>query len=328
MLPIRYISAKKIVNLFLISISYGISVLSKRVIVWGNPVAFSLEPTNLCNLDCKECPTNKVNTPKGMLQTKLAQQIIDKCSPSAFHVSLYFQGEPFLNAQLPKIITYAHQRKIATTVSTNAQSIDKEIAEQIVMSGLWRIIVSVDGYNQQSYESYRSGGTFSTVINTISLLAESKKRHNSKYPLIEAQCLILSTTEDHLAKIEQLVTDAGADYVKFKTAQIYEYEHGSDLMPKRSKSRYAVTPEGGYKIKSRLPNRCWRLWHTMVVNWQGVVLPCCFDKDWTFSIGSLETQPLHTIWKHRSFMRFRQSVLLQRKAISICKNCTQGLRLS
>ena len=35
------------------------------------------------------------------------------------------------------------------------------------------------------------------------------------------------------------------------------------------------------KVKGGQGNHCWKLWHANVITWDGLVVPCCFDKDAT-----------------------------------------------
>ena len=53
-----------------------------------------------------------------------------------------------------------------------------------------------------------------------------------------------------------------------------------NLIPTIDKySRYRKDKNGKMQIKSGLSNHCWRLWHANVITWDGLVVPCCFDKD-------------------------------------------------
>ena len=58
---------------------------------------------------------------------KRALELKDKL----FHVIFYFQGEPLLNKKLPEMIQYAHQNKIFTSTSTNAQALNSEMAKNL-----------------------------------------------------------------------------------------------------------------------------------------------------------------------------------------------------
>ena len=86
------------------------------------------------------------------------------------------------NKNFKDYISYVKQHNIYTITSTNGQLIDKNIALNIIKSGLDRIIISIDGTTQEVYEKYRKGGLLSKSIEAIKFLKEAKKELNSKTP--------------------------------------------------------------------------------------------------------------------------------------------------
>ena len=84
---------------------------------------------------------------------------------------------------------------------------------------------------------------------------------------------------------------------------------------------------GNYAYKGGLANHCWRLWHDPVITWDGLVAPCCFDKDAQHKLGDLKTMPFKEIWKNQKYREFRASILQGRKNIDICSNCSEGIKV-
>ncbi|HMN25813.1 MAG TPA: hypothetical protein PKE38_15015, partial [Ignavibacteriaceae bacterium] len=54
---IKYFTIKRALNVFKIVLSFSISRVLRKPIVWGLPISYSIEPTNHCNLKCPECPS-------------------------------------------------------------------------------------------------------------------------------------------------------------------------------------------------------------------------------------------------------------------------------
>ena len=81
------------------------------------------------------------------------------------------------------------------------------------------------------------------------------------------------------------------------------------------------------QFKGKLANHCWRLWHDPVITWDGLVAPCCFDKDAQHQLGDLKKKPFKEIWKNGEYSKFRQQILKGRKNIDICSNCSEGTRV-
>jgi radical SAM protein with 4Fe4S-binding SPASM domain len=144
-------------------------------------------------------------------------------------------------------------------------------------------------------------------------------------PHVAFQFLVVKPNEHQVTGINRLGENLGVDEILFKTAQIYDFENGSPLIPDQSKfSRYHKTKNGNWEIKNSLENHCWKMWHSCVITWDGAVVPCCFDKDASHSMGNINEMPFKEIWEGEKYRKFRQSLLSSRKEIDICKNCTEG----
>jgi radical SAM protein with 4Fe4S-binding SPASM domain len=299
------------------------------------PVAASIEPNNTCNLHCPECPagTNELAREQGFMNPSLFQSVVDQLSPNLAYLTLYFQGEPYMSKHLFDYISYARSRKIFVATSTNGHFFNEKTVSQTIESGLNKLIISVDGFNQQSYGAYRKGGDFNKLLEGIRMLTKEKKKLKSNHPQIVLQCLMLKTNENQLKEIKSLGKELGVDQVTFKTAQFNDFQHGNPLMPKNPKfSRYkssdAQSPQSSqssqsFSLKNKLQNSCFRMWSSVVVTWNGKVVPCCFDKDATHSLGNLKNQNFREIWRGKPADDFRKKILRNRKGVGICTNCSQ-----
>ncbi len=320
----------KVYNLLLLVAGYAVSKIVKKSYHWGMPTSVSIEPTTSCNLRCPECPSGlrSFTRPTGMLQTKLFEQLVQDNRNSLTYLHLYFQGEPYLHPEFTKLIAIANKNKIYTATSTNAHYLDDKNSEATVRSGLDRLIVSIDGVSQESYEQYRVGGKLARVVAGTENLLKWKRKLNSKTPYVIFQFLVVRHNENEIETARKLAAEIGVDAIHFKTAQIYDYKNGSPLIPKNTKySRYKAMGNGTYEIKNKLENKCWKMWQSCVVTWDGKVVPCCFDKDAKYTMGSLNGVSLREVWHSQPYQRFRNRVLVSRKSIDICENCTEGLSI-
>ncbi|MBN2669243.1 MAG: SPASM domain-containing protein [Bacteroidales bacterium] len=310
------------------SISYRLSVVLRKDLRWGRYIALSVEPSNHCDLSCKECPTGmgSLTRKKGLFDTDAYSELLQKEAKQLLYLNFYFQGEPFLNPNLCRLIREAHRKKIYTSVSTNAQTLTAERAEQVVLSGLDRIIISIDGTSQDVYEKYRVGGSLQKVIDATKYLVTSKRKQGSLLQIV-FQMVVFSHNEHQIQDLISLAKTIGVDKVDLKSAQIYNFQEKRDMIPINKKwSRYIE--EGGLvKIKNPLKHRCWRMWHSAVVTQDLNVVPCCYDKDAEFKLGNLKEVSLKDIQKSIQFKNFRESIALKRSSIEMCKNCDEGLKL-
>jgi len=296
----------------------------------GMPIALSFEPTTSCNLRCPECPSGlrSFTRPTGMLDPGFFKRIIDEIHEDLFYLVFYFQGEPYLNPSFLELVQYACSKKIYTATSTNAHYLNDSNAKKTVESGLDRLIISIDGTTQETYEQYRIGGDLKKVIEGARNIVKWKKELKSSTPHVIFQFLVVKPNEHQLNDIKMLAEEIGVDEVAFKTAQVYEYENGNDLIPTIERySRYRESGNGKWELKNKLLNHCWKLWHSCVVTWDGRVVPCCFDKDAEYQMGNLQKESFKNIWNSETYGNFRASVLRSRSEIEMCKNCTEGTKV-
>lgn len=310
--------------------SYYLSKLTKRPIHFGQPISIAIEPTTACNLRCPECPSGmrQFSRNTGNLKSKLFEKIINQLSKRTLWLTLYFQGEPYINPDFFELIKIASRKKIHTSTSTNAHFLSPENAVKTVESGLDRVIISIDGTTQEVYEQYRKEGSLDKVIEGTKNLIEARKKLKSSTPQIIFQFLVVKPNEHQITEVNELGKSLGVDEVVYKSAQVYDYKDGNPLIPDNEKhSRYIQGKDGTYKLKNDLTNHCWRMWSSCVITWDGLVVPCCFDKDATHQMGDLKTIPFKEVWTNEMYQDFRGKVLVSRSEIDICKNCSEGTKV-
>ncbi|RYZ19004.1 MAG: radical SAM protein, partial [Chitinophagaceae bacterium] len=302
-----------------------------KAIHWGMPISISFEPTTSCNLRCPECPSGlrAFTRPTGMLKKDFFSETIDALAPDLSYLVFYFQGEPFLNPDFLEMVKYASQKGIYTATSTNAHYLKDDVARRAVESGLDRLIISIDGTTQETYQQYRVGGRLDKVLEGARNIVKWKKELKSKTPFVVFQFLVVRHNEHQVEEVRALAKEIGVDDVWLKTAQVYDYENDPNaLIPSNNKySRYRRNAEGKMEFKGNNANHCWRLWHDPVITWDGAVVPCCFDKDAQHQLGHLRGQSFRDIWRSGVYQQFRSQVLHSRKNIDICANCSEGVKV-
>ncbi|MBK8502353.1 MAG: SPASM domain-containing protein [Saprospiraceae bacterium] len=324
---VRKLTVSKLFNAAKIIVSYYISKIFRRPISWGMPVSLSIEPTTACNLRCPECPSGlrSFTRPTGNLKSDFFSHTVDQVAKTCCHLTFYFQGEPFINPHFLQMVRYAGEKGLYTMTSTNGHFLDDQTARATVLSGLNRLIISIDGLTQETYESYRKKGNLQTVLEGTQRIIEWKRKLKSRTPYVIFQFLVVSTNEHEIPQLHDLAKKLGVDEVKLKTAQLYDYSNGHPLMPRNKKySRYIPSDDGTYRLKNEIQNQCWKMWHSAVITWDGVVVPCCFDKDAKHKMGDLKAKTFGEVWHSTQYFDFRNKILHERNSIDICTNCTEG----
>ncbi|MCB0540017.1 MAG: SPASM domain-containing protein [Bacteroidetes bacterium] len=327
---ISKLSLFKIWNAIKVYTSFQLSQILKKPIQWGLPFTISVEPTTTCNLGCPECPSGlkSFTRPTGNIDLEFYTKFLNETHKQLIYLYFYFQGEPYMHPKFLSLVKQATEKGIYTVTSTNAHFLTPRKAKETIESGLDRIIISIDGSTQNIYENYRVNGKLDKVIEGTKNLIAAKKELKSTTPHIIFQMLVVKPNEHQIAEVKKIGQEIGVDEVKLKTAQIYDYKNGSNLIPTMDKySRYKKNTDGTYSIKNKMENKCWKLWHSNVITWDGKVVPCCFDKDAKYEMGNLNQETFKTIWQNKKYQNFKTQLIKNRKSIDICTNCTEGLKV-
>ena len=314
----------KVFNSFKLRLSYLIKILFSSANINGMPEAMSVEPASICNLKCPQCTVGRgeLIRQNNFMDKSLYERLINHTYKYLWHIFIYFQGEPFLNPDFFEFVRFASKRKIYTAASTNGHYLTDDNCKKLVKSGLDEIIISLDGLNPDEYKQYRQGGDFYNVVDGIKTLVRVKKELKSRTPLINLQFIVFSHNESSAAKFKSFAKELGADISQLKTAQLIDISKVG-LLPLQEKYRRYKVVNGKAVMKKRLKNRCWRMWHSAVVNSDGVVVPCCFDKNADFPLGNIADKDFKQIWVSGAYNKFRNLVFTSRSNIPMCNNCSE-----
>lgn len=314
----------KPVNSALAIYSSMISSFSGDVVTRGIPFAISAELTNHCNLRCPECGTGsgQITRPKGYMTSALFDKLISEIGPYLYNINLYFQGEPMLHPEFFSFIEKSNN--IRTVVATNGHFLTEKNAERLTCSGLNQLIVSLDGMDQQAYSSYRVNGDFNKVMEGIKNVIKAKERNSSPLKII-IQFLVNKNNEEQILQVKKFAHETKVS-LKLKSMQIINRDAYISWLPSINKFRRYENKCNGYTLKSKLPDRCSRLWLNPVITWDGKVLPCCFDKNAAHVMGDINKNSFREIWTGPEYTKFRMNLLSGRSIIEICRNCTSGLK--
>ena len=182
---VQFSSPRKLWNMAKIISSFYVARTLRKPIQWGLPMTVGIEPTTACNLGCPHCPSGlkSFTRPTGRLKYERFKALVDDIGQDIMYLILYFQGEPYINKDFLKMVEYAYKHNIYTMTSTNAHFLDPLTAERTVKAGLGRLVISMDGVDQATYERYRKGGTLDKVLLGTQNLVAAKRKLNSPPPV-------------------------------------------------------------------------------------------------------------------------------------------------
>ena len=131
----------------------------------------------------------------------------------------------------------------------------------------------------------------------------------------------------------ELADKLGVDKLLLKTVSLDvdytrdQIEKMKQYLPKDSNySRYQIDYQNSsLKRKTKIKNSCMRLWVSSVINWNGDVVPCCYDADGNFTFGNMFETSFKEVWNGSKYITFRRKILLNKTNIPMCSNCPGNL---
>ncbi|MBW2333488.1 MAG: radical SAM protein [Deltaproteobacteria bacterium] len=249
------------------------------------PIHLDVEVTASCNLKCPFCITTHADFEKGFMEYDLYTAIVDEGSDKGLYsIKLNWRGEPLLHKKLPDMIRYAKNKGIIDVfINTNATLLSKEMARNLIESGIDRVIISFEGYEKELYESQRVGAKFERTVENIKSLVDLKREMKRSFPWIRIQTIMI---EELKGKIEQysrfwegIVDEVACIDIKNEVNRITA-----------GKSEWA----------------CPQLWQRLTISWDGHILPCVNDHFCRMSFGKFPEISLEEAWKHQRLNRMRE----------------------
>ncbi len=328
---LRSFSLKRLMNSGKALSAFLLSKLSQKAFVWGLPFIVHVEPTVACNLKCPQCLTGmgQIKRSDNFMPFELFKNFIESHSEYIWYLLLYNQGEPFRHKNLIDFIRLAKEKKIYVMTSTNGHFLSNvNSVRALIKSGLDSIIISLDGADAETYQKYRINGDFQKVIRGIENLVNQRKKLHSKTPEIMIQFLVTAHNEHQIDEMKKLCKKLGADRLLMKTFQVESFENGKHYLPINKKFNRYKKQGHNFKLKSKTKNICARLWYSTVILSDGRVVPCCFDKNGTYTFGKItDDLTLAEIWTSEHYKQFREAVSANREKIPICGNCSQNRKI-
>lgn len=311
-------------NAVKVAASYGISHLIRQPVVWGRPLSIMMEPISRCNLRCPLCPigAHELKRNLGTMGLDDFRRLLDNVGPQVRVLALWNQGEPTINDELPEMIRHAHDKGIYTLTSTNGNlMLRRNLVNRLADSGLDELIFSIDGLTQKTYQVYRIGGHLDVAVAAMRQVRARRDELRRRTPRIIMQWLPMKHNEHEIPHLRKVAAQWGADKVEIKTTQIYTDDQAAQYLPKMEELRRYERKSQRWETK-RTYQSCKRLWFSTMIDWNGTVVPCCFDKDEDYPMGNALTQDFAEIWHSQAYNNIRRELITKGRMKEICRNCT------
>lgn len=271
------------------------------------------EVTDHCNASCIMCPRDKHEKGRehGIMDLEKYKKSIDEVvALGCKKIVLTGFGEPLVDVTLEDKIRYAKSKNLNTYIISNASILTEKRCRSLVESGLDEMRISFYGMRKESYEAVMRKLNFEKTWAGLHMLMDMRKALGSKKPKLEISWLILEENKDD--------TQAFKDYWgskidaieiwkphNFGDGRAYRDRH-TDISMKRSCGR----PENG----------------PLQIQWNGEVIPCCYDYNNQIILGNAFEEPVMDILNGVKYRLLRKAHNEKNFGIfPYCNQCDQLL---
>ena len=275
------------------------------------PHLHQIEPTNVCPYNCIMCPRGeKMKRKKGYMDFNTFSKIINEVAayPAEIkqkEIELFHFGESLLHPEICEINKLASSKGLNTVLSVNAIELTEKIAENLIKGEAGKIIVSIDGFDSESFLRIRGRKinyqeAIDNVLRTASLIKSLKGKTLLVVRMIDLKQNshkmddFKSFWEKH--NIESEIR-AFFPWGEEKMEELGEYEKYPPFMP------------------------CPFPWQYLVVQWNGDVVACCRDYNAENKMGNVNEESIEEIWNSRKYASFRESMINGTYNNTICQPC-------
>lgn len=289
------------------------------------PRRIFFEPTNVCNLNCAHCVHDGPMTrKKGFMDVELFRKVMEdiKHLNRCTELCLFQQGEPTLHKDLAEIVRIASvEYDFFTVMNTNAVSMTKELAEDLLRNRLDYLTFSLDAITAETYEKVKGKPYFEKAINNILDYLEVWGDLETDFERNYFACDVNMIEEDVNKHEIPLYTELFKK-LPFGHVTVTQLHNFTGVVDEANANLAKRDDDPGPKGPC-----CNVPWDMMGVRWNGDVVPCVYDYDNKFVAGNVKDQSLLEIWNSDRMIEFREALFRRDyKAVEengpMCSTCS------
>lgn len=255
------------------------------------------EVTDHCNAICIMCPREQHEDarPHGIMDLGKYKRSIDEVvSLGAKKIVLTGFGEPLIDKTLEQKIAYAKAKNLNTYIITNGSLITRARAKSLIESGLDEMRVSFYGMSPETYNVVMEKLDFHVATNNLLGFLEERSQRGLKKPKLELSYLVMKENESDVEAF-RAYWEPRADAIEMWKP--HNFGDGRSYRERHQAVELKATcgrPENG----------------PLQIQWDGEVIPCCYDYNNQIVLGNAFEQPVLDIlngekyrflrWAHRT----------------------------
>jgi radical SAM protein with 4Fe4S-binding SPASM domain len=269
------------------------------------PVVDQVELTNRCPYVCTMCPrTTSMRRELGAMPLDLFERVIREITPTQSYTALHHFGESLLHPGIDEAVRIALRHGVRTGLSCNPPSLTPTLGARLLDAGLANVVLSLDSLDPATYRSIRGPAARLDKADRH-LRAFVRRRDDGGHTTwITLQMIAMRANRAEIDSFLDYCADVGVD--RGVVVRLGRWDFDDDHV-----ERLGGHDSPGHTVPCALPRT------SVVVLWDGRVVPCCHDYDGAVVLGSLREQTLAEIWQSPAARRFRE----RNDEAALCRTC-------
>lgn len=280
------------------------------------PKLLEIEPSSICNMNCRFCARQAMNRPQVLMDYNLYKKIIDECGEyDVFGIGAFSGwGEPLLNPRIFDMIKYAHKYNIIAHLNTNGLLLTEDVSKKLLDANLEKIKISLQGATEQDYSIMRANPFYKRIVNNVKKLIELRDKRGADL-FIQISTSVTNETDEQIKEFtnfwKSIVDDFYCDITTFRRLSGVKIVEEFVKKNKIIKERPIRSP------------RCVAVRIRLVVHADGYVPLCCSDFNREVLLGNTNIQTLKEIWDSPKLNKIRQILADgEKEKIPFCRLCS------
>lgn len=279
------------------------------------PKDMLLEVTNACNDKCIFCANSKMTRKRGIIKPELAYRVIKEGSDLGVRsIGFYATGEPLLNKDLEKYITFAKTSGYEYTyLTTNGGLLSCDRAESLLDAGLDSLKISLNAACADDYYLVHGVDDFDSVIKNIRRFNDIRAKREHVCSLY-ISCVKIRQLPDLESQIKALLGGV-VDEIAFDVAR-----NVSGCMGE-IKNYLSVNDDGKYQPHKGI---CPMPFNKIIISYEGYLTMCCLDYQNYLTVADLNHCTIKDAWNNENACLFRQKMKAGILEGLLCSNCLKN----
>ena len=279
------------------------------------PLQLDFELNAACNLRCQFCLHGQETVKERRLPWEVYEAaILEGERNGLVSIKLNYINEPLLVSNIDEYIIFARAHGVLNTyMATNGTLLTEAMGGRLLDAGLTKIMVSIDAATSETYLKMRGSKKYDLVVENIRRFIALRDSRGLRFPLVRVNFLRTDENIHEEEAFRELWTGV-ADMVGYQ----------QQVAVPDSEVETMVRPSGGWGCS--FPAKL------MVVDRDGLVLPCCTFSGREMPVGTYMEDSDSTIWDAWNSSEMVSLRDMHRRGAyresKICRHCVEGVETS